>query len=185
MDPSGPQLLMLLVLLVAAALAVWIAVRAARRRPVGRLAGILAGLILLYSAALIGVSAASGTTDLELGDTKCFDEWCATTLGAQAGSAADLLVVHVRLTNHGRSPQRSTVARALLEGDGRQRVLPQNPEDLQVRVPPSADVDVALRFLVPSSLTSARFVITEVASGSPNPGVIVIGGESSPHSYAG
>ena len=90
-----------------------------------------------------------------------------------------------RLENHGRGAQRSVLARALVESNG-QRVLPRDPEALQTQIPGGGSVEVALHFSVPSSLTSLRFVITEGASGSLNPGVIVIGDESSPlHSYAG
>jgi hypothetical protein len=99
---------------------------------------------------------------------------------AQAG-----LMIRVRLENHGRRAQRSTLARAFIEAGGRQ-LWPHNPDALQVMVPPGQDLDLDLDFDLPPTLEQARFVISEAASGTPTPGVVVIGDESSPfHPLAG
>jgi len=45
---------------------------------------------------------------------------------------------------------------------------------------------VTLNFDLPPQVEPARFVITEAASGTPTPGILVIGDESSPfHSISG
>jgi hypothetical protein len=53
-------------------------------------------------------------------------------------------------------------------------------------VPPGQEVNVTLNFDLPPQVEPARFVITEAASGTPTPGILVIGDESSPfHSISG
>jgi hypothetical protein len=184
-NPGGPQLLMLLMVLATVILVVMVTIRASGRRPVGRLVAILGGLVLLYAIAVVGVSAASGTTNLKPGDGKCFDEWCASMLGAQAGASPRTVAVQVRLENHGRRAQKSVLARAFVDAGG-ERIWPQNPDDLQVLVPAKGSLDVRFRFSLPTQLASPRFVVTEAASGELTPGLIVIGDESSPfHTLAG
>lgn len=166
-------------------LGAWIVVRLVAGRPAGRLAAAFAGLLLLYAAALVGVSAASGATTLKPGDVTCFDEWCAAMISASTGPSKGSLEIGVRLENHGRGAQRSLLARAFLEAGG-QRFWPRNPDDLHVLVPGGGSVDVTLVFSMPAQTVSGRFAVTEAASGELTPGVIVIGDESSPfHSIAG
>ena len=142
-------------------------------------------LLVLYLVALVGVGVTSHATNLKPGDTKCFDEWCAGMLTYQPGVSQATATVKVRLHNHGRRAQRSNLARAFIEAGGR-RIWERNPDDLQVLVPGEVSVDVQLNFAIPARLASPRFVVTEAASGSLTPGVIVIGDESSPfHPIAG
>jgi hypothetical protein len=183
-NPAGPQLLMLLVVLAAIVLGGFIAIRLVAGRPWGRLVALLSGLLLAYFVALVGVSAASGMSTLKTGDIKCFDEWCAAMLGAQA-TGSGTIEVRVRLDNHGRGPQRSVLARAFIDAGGK-RYWPQNPEDLHVSVPGQGSVDARFVFTIPTSESTGRFVVTEAASGELTPGVIVIGDESSPfHALSG
>jgi len=184
-NPAGPQLLMLMLVGASIILGAWIAVRLVARRPTGSLTAALAGLLLLYAAALVGVSAASPATALKPGDLKCFDEWCAAMVSTRRAAPPDTLEVQVRLENRGRGAQRSILARAFIEAGGR-RFWPRNPEDLQVLIPGGSTVQVRFVFDVPAQAASGRFVVTEAASGELTPGVIVIGDESSPfHSIAG
>jgi hypothetical protein len=163
-NPAAPQLLMLLVVLAAIVLGGFIAIRLVAGRPWGRLVALLSGLLLAYFVALVGVSAASGMSTLKTGDIKCFDEWCAAMLGAQATGSPGTIEVRVRLDNHGRGAQRSILARAFVDAAGK-RYLPQNPEDLHVSVPGQGSVDVRFVFTIPPSLSTGRFVVTEAASG--------------------
>lgn len=184
-NAAGPQLLMLVMVGASIMLGAWIVVRLVAGRPAGRLAAAFAGLLLLYTAALLGVSAASGATTLKPGDVKCFDEWCAAMVSAKRGPAPHTLEVQVRLENRGRGAQKSALARAFLEAGG-QRFWPRNPEDLQALVPGAGMVLVRFLFDLPAQAASARFVVTEAVSGQLTPGVIVIGDESSPfHALAG
>ncbi len=184
-NPAGPQLLMILTALATIALGGWIVLRLIARRPAGRIAALLGGLLLLYSGLLVGVAAASGATTLKPGDTKWFDEWCAAMVSATVGASPQTLEVTVRLENHGRGDQRSVLARAFIEAGG-QRFWPRNPNDLQALVPGAGMVQVRFVFDLPDRAATARFVVTEAASGQLTPGVIVIGDESSPfHAIAG
>ena len=176
---------MLLVGLATIVLGVSIAIRLVARRPWGRLVAVLVGLLFVYGAALLGASATTGTSPLKTGDLKCFDEWCAAMLGAQAAGSTGTVEVRVRLENHGRGAQRSVLARAFIESGG-QRFWPLNPEDLHILVPGGGSLEVKFVFNVPVQVASARFVVTEAASGELTPGVVVIGDESSPfHPIAG
>jgi hypothetical protein len=73
LNPAGPQLLMLLMVVVTVILGAWIVIRAIRRRPVGLFAAVLVGLFVLYTLALVGTGAASRATDLKPGDSRCFE----------------------------------------------------------------------------------------------------------------
>ena len=185
MNPAGPQYLVLLVLATGVVLLAWIAVRASRRRSVSRIAGVLVGLVAVYSAGLLGTSLLVVAPVLRPGDTKCFDEWCATMLGAQTGPARDQVTVHVRLANQGRRPQKSVLARAFIESRGK-RSWPLNPDVLQTPVPGGGSFDIRLLFALSPYAPSPHFVVTEAASGSVSPGIVIIDDESSPfHSLAG
>jgi hypothetical protein len=178
MNPAWSQFLMLATLLGCLGLVIWIGSRAVRRRSVGRIAGVLVGAIAVYSAALVGASFMAGTSSLRPGDTKCFDEWCASMLAAYVGPADHDVTVQTRLTNHGRRNQRSILARAFIDSGGK-RSWPQNAQDLHATVPGGESVDVSLLFIHTGPLRSPRFVVTEAASGDVTPGLIVIGDESS------
>ena len=185
MNPAAPQLVMLLLVVATIVLITWIAFRAVRSRPVRVLAACAGGLVALYAMALVGVSLAGGTENLRPGDVKCFDEWCARMVSAQRGGTPSALVVQVDLSNRGRNAQKSVLARAFIEA-GSKRVWPQNPDDLHVLVSPAGSLEVNLRFVLPAQFGVQRFVVTEAASGTLTPGVVVIGDESSPwHSIAG
>ena len=185
MNPAVPQYLMLLVVAAVLILLAWIAVDALRRRSVSRIAGVLIALVAVYSAALLGTSLLSEAPDLRPGDTKCFDEWCATMLGAQTGPSPNAMMVRVRLSNLGLREQRRVLARAFIESGGR-RSWPLNLGALQTPVPGGGSTDISLAFFPNPPSPSPRFVVTEAASGSVTPGLIVIGDESSPfHPLAG
>ena len=176
---------MLLVVVVTIGLAVLIAVSVVTRRSAVLPLAVLGGVVLLYGAAIVGVSAASGAQDLRPGDVKCFDEWCASMVSAESDPAARTVAVQVHLENHGRGAQRSVLAGAFIE-TGRQRLWTRNPDELHLLLPGGGGVNVRLLFEVPGRLASARFVITEAASGQLTPGAIVIGDEASPfHGSAG
>lgn len=179
MNPVAPQLLMLLVVAAALALLVWIAVRASRRRSIRLPLAVLSGMVVIYLGGLLAASAEAGAADLTPGELKCFDEWCAGLVTANVASGPSGLVVQVRLENHGRTAQRSILARAFVEADGR-RLPPRNPDALQVLVPPGQEIELNLDFDLPSRLNVSRFVLTEATSGALTPGLIVIGDEASP-----
>jgi hypothetical protein len=185
MNPALPQLVMMLAALAGLVAAVWIGGRIVRGLPARRsVVAALAGTSL-YLAALLGVSIAGGSRDLRPGDTKCFDEWCATLVRAQATPNGGELVIQTRLDNHGARAQRSLLARAFIDAGGKRR-WPENESDLQALVPAGGSIMIAFRFTLPPSSTTARFVVTEAVSGSPTPAAAVIGDESSPlHGLAG
>lgn len=179
MNPGGPQLLMMLFVLAVVLLAIWILVRAIGTRSIRRLLAILAGIVILYAGGLIGVALATRADNLRPGDSKCFDEWCASMLGATSVPGQPAIAVRLRLADHGRQAQRSVLARAFIETGG-QRVWPRNPEALQALVSPGQEMVITLIFGTIPTPQPMRFAVTEAVSGEPTPGIIVIGDESSP-----
>ena len=74
--------MMMLFVLAVVALAIWVAIRAIGRRSMRRLLAILVGIVVLYTGGLIGVALTTRADTLRPGDSKCFDEWCASMLSA-------------------------------------------------------------------------------------------------------
>jgi len=185
--PAGPTLLMLLTVALALALAASTIVQLARRRlrSASRLGAVVAAVVLVYGAALVGVGLTSQAVQLPTGATKCYDDWCASMTGARADRAHNTLLVEVSLENRGRGrPMRSNLATAYVTS-GARVIGPRNGGALQALLDPGQSVPVELAFDLPSGLRDARFVLTEGGAG-PGPGMITIGDESSPfHPRAG
>jgi len=181
------DLLMLLSAAGLVALLVSIAVQLVRRR--WRSAAVLGGaagaLAVVYGSVLVGAGLVSGTRELRPGDTKCFDDWCASMVAARPDAAGDLLV-DVRVENRGRGrPMRANLARAYVEVPGGGQVAPLDASGLRTLLQPGEHTDVPLTFRVPSPVRGSRFVVTEGA-GQLGPGTFEIGGEGSPfHGIAG
>lgn len=186
-SPFG-GLLMLLAIVVVIALVTWIVVQLARRRRQSavRLGGLLMSMVLLYAGTLIGAGLASGPQQLMPGDTKCFDDWCASMIGAERDPATGRLVVRVRLENRGRGrAMRSDLARAYVEIPGGGLVAPRDRHALQTFLGPGQPKDIELDFDVAARTSRVRFVVTE-GSDTIGPGTFTIGDEASPfHARAG
>jgi hypothetical protein len=181
------DLVMLLAAAALIALAVAIAVRLVQRRPrsAARLGFAAGALVVVYGATLVAAGLAGGARQLRPGDTKCFDDWCASMVAARR-DAADTLLVEVRLENRGRGrAMRADLARAYLEVAGGGQVAPRDGSGLQTLLEPGERADVPLSFPAPADLRGARFVVVE-GGGGLGPGTFEIGGESSPfHGVAG
>jgi hypothetical protein len=170
---------------VAGLLAAAIVLLARRRlRAAGLAAGALAVVVVVYGAVLVGVGVASRPQQLGVGDTKCFDDWCAGLVSARQDGAAGRWLVDVQVQNRGRGrAMRSNLARAYLELPGGGQVAAEDGSGLQVLVEPGGRADVPLVF--PTAAAGARLVVVEGGSGV-GPGTFEIGGEGSPfHARAG
>ena len=154
-----------------------------RSRPATRLLAVLAGVLLVYGAVLVGTGLSGGAVQLRPGDMKCFDDWCAAMTGAHRDPAAGRLVVDVRVENRARrQAMRSDLAGAYVEVPGRGRVAAVDGGPLHVFLQPGDHADVQLTF---DAASATRFVVDEGA-GSLGPGTFEIGGEGSPfHGSAG
>ena len=177
MCPAAPQLLLMVTALVTISGAIWIALRAVRRRPYRRQLVMLAALLALYAAAWLGFALHSAPVALAGGDTKCFDDWCASFLAARV-LPDQTIEISVRLSNAGTSPQKSKLARAFIVAEQTRR-WPRDPDALQRTVPGNGSIDIVLAFDAPTS-PDARFVISEGDSGSFTPAFLVIDDEASP-----
>jgi len=180
---------MLLTLAVLLVLAVWSAVQLLRRRggSAARLAAAAAAVVVVYGAVLVGVGLASRPIELPAGASKCFDDWCAAMVQARTDGARAVLLVDVRLQNRGRGRvMRSDLATAYVVVDRGSPLRPRNGDALRTtRLGPGESMDVELAFDLPPALHATRFVVVE-SDGGPGPGLVTIGGESSPfHSPAG
>ncbi|MGI8564804.1 MAG: hypothetical protein ACR2MZ_14860 [Candidatus Dormibacter sp.] len=186
--PLVGDLLVLLTAAIVLVLFTMAIVQLARRRTPAalRLGGVLGGVVVLYGAALVGVGLANGPRQLKAGDSKCFDDWCATMVGARQDVATGRLLVGVRLENRGRGKaMRADLARAYVEGPGGGSVAPQDAHELQVFLRPGEHADVELVFDAAPDTSGRRFVVVEDAE-TVGPGTFTIGGEGSPfHGKAG
>lgn len=185
----GADLLMLLTAAAAIVLILAAAVQFARQRrhAAALLAGVLVALVMTYGAVLIAVGLASSMPpQLRPGDTKCFDDWCATMTTARLDTATGTLTVDLQLENRGRGrPMRSDLARAYLEMPGRPDVAPLDRSGMQTMLPAGQKVDVRLAFPAAQNMVGARLVVVEDPGGI-GPGTFEIGGEGSPfHSKVG
>jgi hypothetical protein len=177
--PLAGDLLMLLTAAVLLALLVATVVQVVRRRAraAAWLGSALAAVLVVYGAALVGTGVAAGSRQLNPGDTKCFDDWCAAMVGARRDTATERLLVDVRLENRGRGrAMRSNLARAYVEMPGRAPVAPDDGHGLQAFLQPGEHVDVVLAFASPAGDSGARFVVVE-GSGGVGPGTFTIGGD--------
>jgi hypothetical protein len=175
-DPAMPQLALLVLVLVVVSGAIWIAIRMAQHRRWRTPFAVIVAVLALYLAAWLGFAIHSAPVMLAPGDTKCFDEWCATFLSHRASEGS--LEVSVRLSNSGASLEHSNLARAFIV-DGAARLWPRNPDALQEAIPAHGSLDIVLSFPVPAS-PDARFEISEGDSGSFTPAFLVIDDEASP-----
>lgn len=157
-----------------------------RWRSAATVAGAAAAVVVVYAGAIAVSSLLAGTRELRPGDTKCFDDWCATMVTARPDAAAGTLVVDVRLENRARGrTMRADLARAYVEAPGGREIPPEDGSGLQTQLDPGQRADVTLTFVVPSGARGARFVVVEGTRGL-GPGTFEIGGEGSPlHRVAG
>src|SRR4051812_13682177 len=114
MNPGGLQLLLVATVLVTLGLSIWIAIRAVRRKRCRAQVATLAGMLALYVVAWLGAALSSSPVVLAAGDTKCFDDWCATLEGSRPLPDRGIEIA-VRLSNAGSRPQKSNLARAFIE----------------------------------------------------------------------
>jgi hypothetical protein len=95
-------------LLATVSLAAAIAYRKVRGRPTQKLVFALVGCTCAYAVVLMAVSLSSETHQLALGTDKCFDDWCASVLGAwhvpgpNTTAGAKLVAIELRISNRAR-----------------------------------------------------------------------------------
>ena len=183
------DLAMLLTAAVLVALAVVVVVQLVRRRlrPAVLAAGAAGVLVAVYGLALVGAGLAGASRELRPGDTKCFDDWCASMVAARQDEVAGTVGVTVMVQNRGRGRvMRSNLARAYLEVPGVGEVAPQGlGGQLQAPLQPGERVEVDLTFVLPTDARATRFVVVE-GGKELGPATFEIGGEGSPfHGVAG
>ena len=149
-------------------------------------AGCVGFVCLLYGVALLGTGLASAPQQLKIGDSKCFDDWCAAMLRAHGDPITHQLLVNVRLENRGQArAMKSDLARAYIEVPGQPNVLPLDGSGLQAILEAGGHAAVLLVFDMPAAAPGARFVVAEGAD-TIGPGIVTIGDEASPfHARAG
>ena len=188
-----------LVFLASVVVALWLAVRcgvqAVRGAPdrARRSAGYLAAFVLVYAAALVGMSLATSRQIIEPAGRHCFDDWCvgadlAAPLGPEASvscpapAGSRLWAVTLRVSNRGRGRrQRARDAAAVLEDQtGRQYPpCPAAPQasgpspQLRDEVSAGESFDVPLVFPLPVDARPAGVVVSHGAF----PDMLIIGAD--------
>jgi Zn-dependent protease with chaperone function len=146
------------VVLLAAALGSLLLHRAKRAAAFG--AGLVA-LVVAYTAALLGVSLASTSRTLGIGQWKCFGEWCVTVTASRAGPTEDTRVLELDVRNRGHRVERPSAPRAYLIVHG--RTTPIAVPELGAAMAGGGWGKLTVTVRLPASYGRARLLVTEGA----------------------
>jgi hypothetical protein len=165
------------------ALAAAIAYRKLRRRPAKKLVFALAGCAFAYGVILMALSLSSKTRQLALGTDKCFEDWCASVMGAHSVPGASktagrkFVAVALRISNRARGaafrPSQPRVMLVLPSGEViNSSVAAQHEFEKQA----GPQEDIAKRLLAGESFLTT--VVFEVPSATSKASVQLLEGPS-------
>jgi hypothetical protein len=184
------DLFFLLSVLFVLAMAVSIAVSAIRGRwkAASRMGRFLGLFLVLYAALLMGVGLALPRRFYAAGERRCFDDWCATALGATAAAGTPCgsdeggrdWVAAIEVSSVARRiRQRAADAHAELEDQQGRRYRPcaatEPGKSLSDELGPGDSFRVLLPFRLPAGATPAGVVLHH----GDFPGVVIIGADHS------
>ena len=174
------NLVFFLFLLASVTLTVIVVYRKLRGRQIGKPGIALVACLCAYMAILLAVSFGSKTGPLALGTDKCFDDWCASVLGARSLPAAGgspgtkAVAVTLRISNRARwaafRPSQPRVTLALASGESIPRSNPAQrefekqvgpQEDLAKRLVAGESFQTVSVFEVPAATRQASVVLLE------------------------
>lgn len=154
--------------------------RRIRGRSAQKLLLTLAGCMIAYAAILIIVSLSSHTRELAVGTDKCFDDWCASVMGAHALPGAShtngkkIVAVELRVSNRARGaafrPSQPRVRLVLPSGEevnpsasGQHEFEKQSgpQEDIAKRLSAGENFRTTLAFEVPVTTSTAVVQLLE------------------------
>jgi hypothetical protein len=129
----------------------WVLVRVARRRPLGRLPSVTAGVVATWVLTVAGVGLAEhGDRLLGATDEKCFDDWCVALEGLSPSGPGHWQAAF-RLHNLARARAMSgSNPRAALLGENGTTAWASAQAELRVRLEPGASRTVVLELELPS-----------------------------------
>lgn len=154
--------------------------RRLRRRRIRTVALAILGCLGAYAAAVVAVSLGSETRQLDLGTDKCFDDWCATVVGAKsiplsnAATDTKFVAVTLRVSNRARraafrpsqprvtlrfAPAGAVGPSATAQHAFEKQAGPQ--PDLAQRLGPAESFQTTLVFEAPSATRQAFVVLLE------------------------
>jgi len=159
-----------------------------RWKAAGRLGRVLGLFLAIYAAALMGVALALPRRFYSPGERRCFDDWCATALGATASAATPCgpddggrdWVAAIEVSSVARRiRQRAPDAHAELEDQRGDRYRPcavTGPgKSLSDELGPGESFRVLLPFRLPAGAAPAGVVLHH----GDFPGVVIIGADQS------
>jgi hypothetical protein len=133
---------------------------------------VLGVLVGIYAVALIGTSLTSHRSMLQLGEAKCFDDWCFSV--DKVSRSPQGLTLAVAASNNGRHPERPDTPRAFLVVDGKPVAI--DCPKLSEQVGGHGENPFTIQLPVPLGAKTLDFLVTE--GGGPSP--FIIGDENSP-----
>lgn len=174
------NLLFVVFLLATVILTAVLVYRRLRRRPCRNIVRAIVVCLCAYALTLLAVSFSSKTRQLALGTDKCFDDWCASVIGARSlpmpGGIAGTKVVAIaiRISNRARRaafrPSQPRVilvlasADSILPSSSAQRELEKQTgpqEDLAKRLVAGDSYQTTLAFEVPAATRRASVLVLE------------------------
>jgi len=133
---------------------------------------VLAVVIAVYGAGLVGVSIFTPARELAIGEWKCSDDWCASVTSAIR--SGDAIEIELSVKNRGRREQAPDTPRAwLLYGAGRNEL---DVPGLAAGIPGGSTRELPLIRVVLPAAGRPRLLVTE--GGLPS--ILVIGDDNSP-----
>ena len=189
-------LVFLLFLLLLVSLLVVAFARRLKRRPARSVVLAIVITVAAYGIILLAVSLSSRTQPIAMGTDKCFDDWCATVVSAQAlpatngGGETRLLAVTLRISNQAqRAAFRPSQPRVFLELPSGDTLVPSvaaqhdfeshaGPQEaLAKRLSAGESFQTVLVFSVPAATREAFVVVLE---GPESVTRFLVGDENSP-----
>lgn len=136
--------------------------RLSRALAVGRRIAIAAAL---YFAVIVATSLATPQQVVRIGEAQCFDDWCITA--AHRSRAGDTMTVNILLSSKARgiSQGERDVRVYLIDDSGARREAIPDASDvpLSVTIPPSGEVQVTRRFLLPAETHHPALIVAHDA----------------------
>ena len=170
-------------LLTAVVLTAVLVYRRLRRRTCRNLARAIAACLCVYVVTLLAVSFSSKTQQLAPGTDKCFDDWCASVIGARslpmpsAGATTKIAAITLRISNRARGaafrPSQPRVTLVLPSGDS---IAPSNSAQREFEKQTGPQQDLAKRLVAGDSFQTT--VVFEVPATTREASVVILEGPS-------
>jgi hypothetical protein len=177
------DLLFIVVFLASVVTLLYAAIAAVRGRRAQSLATLrhYAICFVVYMAIVLAVAVASPQRVFQIGDKRCFDDWCIAVIAADR--SADSMTVTLRLSNEARRVGQRELGLQVYVTDAQGRRFASSPDPsaipLDVRLEPGQSVETKRHFPVAQDAKDLGLIVIHEGSFC-FPGCLIIGDDSNP-----